>query len=100
MDNETAPEEGRYLLKIYNSSGKQILTKAVDMNYDRIRVWNKQIIAIQDNECTIMTFKGNVLFRGELEGDDIDEIIPISGFRRYKVIFPSKTVDMKLKFWN
>ena len=57
------------------------------------------IIAVSENECTILNIKGNILFQGELEGNGIESIMPAKGWRTYHVIFRDKIVKMMLKFW-
>lgn len=38
-------------------------------------MWGKEIIAVRENECTILNIKGNILFQGELEGNSIESIM-------------------------
>lgn len=100
LDNTDAPEKGKYILKVYTKKGSKKLERKLDMNYDSIEMWGKEIIAIRENECTILNIKGNILFQGELEGDTIESIMPAKGWRTYHVIFRNKIVKMQLKFWK
>ncbi len=100
LDNSEEPEKGKYTLQVYNKKGARKLDKNLDMNYDSITMWGKEIIAVHENECTILNIKGNILFQGELEGDVIESIMPAKGWRTYHVIFRDKIVEMKLQFWK
>lgn len=100
LDNSDEPEEGKYVLQIYNKNGAKKLERKLDMNYDSIQMWGKEIIAVRENECTILNIKGNILFQGVLEGDMIESIMPAKGWRTYHVIFRDKIVEMKLQFWK
>lgn len=100
LDNSEEPEKGKYILQVYNKKGARKLNKNLDMNYDSITMWGKEIIAVHENECTILNIKGNILFQGELEGDVIESIMPAKGWRTYHVIFRDKIVEMKLQFWK
>ena len=100
LNNTEDPEKGKYILQIYNKKGVKKLERKVDMNYDSIAIWGKEIIATRENECTILNIKGNILFQGELEGDTIESIMPAKGFRTYHIVFRDKIVKMQLKFWK
>lgn len=100
IDNSDEPEGGKYVLQVYNKKGSKKLERKLDMNYDSIVMWGKEIIAVRENECTILNVKGNILFQGELDGDGIESIMPAKGWRTYHVIFRDKVVEMKLQFWK
>ena len=98
LENEEDPEEGRRILMLYNKKGVRKMEKALDMDYDTIRIMDKQIIGIYNEECTILNRKGVVLYQGRLDEGSIQEILPVRGWRRYKVIFDNKIADMQLQF--
>ena len=100
INNSANPEKGKYILQVYNKKGARKLNHIVDMNYDSISMWGKEIIAVRGNECTIFNIKGNILFQGELEGDSIETIVPAKGWRTYHVVFRDKIVKMQLQFWK
>ena len=100
LENSENPEKGKYSLQIYDKNGAKKLECKLNMNYDSIQMWGKEIIAVRENECTILNIKGNILFQGELEGNSIESIMPAKGWRTYHVIFRDKIVKMKLKFWK
>ena len=100
LENSENPEKGKYSLQVYDKNGAKKLECKLNMNYDSIQMWGKKIIAVRENECTILNIKGNILFQGELEGNGIESIMPAKGWRTYHVIFRDKIVKMKLKFWK
>ena len=100
IEDSPNPEKGKYILQVYNKKGARKLNHIVDMNYDSISMWGKEIIAVRGNECTIFNIKGNILFQGELEGDSIETIVPAKGWRTYHVVFRDKIVKMQLQFWK
>ena len=100
INNSANPEKGKYILQVYNKKGARKLNHIVDMNYDSISMWGKEIIAVRGNECTIFNIKGNILFQGELEGDSIETMVPAKGWRTYHVVFRDKIVKMQLQFWK
>lgn len=100
LDNSEEKEEGSSRICLYTKSGKEKMNTTLDINYDSIRMRGNQIIAVKDNECTILNTGGKILFQGKLKGNSIETILPTGGWRSYHVIFRNKTVKMKLRFWN
>ena len=93
LDHSEHPEEGRYRICLYTKSGGKKLDTTLDMNYESIAMKGKQIIAVKDNECTIINIGGKVLFQEKLEGNSIETVLPAGGWRTYHVIFRDKTVN-------
>src|SRR5699024_1675719 len=87
LDNSENPDEGRYRICLYNKSGSKKLDTDLDMNYDSIEMRGNEIIAVQNNECTILNAGGKILFQEELDGNAIEEILPVRGWRTYQVVF-------------
>lgn len=100
LDNSENPDEGRYRICLYNKSGSKKLDMDLDMNYDSIEMRGNEIIAVQNNECTILNAGGKILFQEELDGNAIEEILPVRGWRTYQVVFQDKIVKMQLRFWG
>lgn len=90
--------EGVWKLCIFDERGRRRTRLFVDMNFDEIKIRNRQIIAFSGNECTIMNLSGKILFHENIDGDIIEEILPSGGFRNYRVIFSDRHMKMKLKF--
>lgn len=100
LDNSENPDEGKYRIRLYNKSGKKKLDTDIDMDYDSIEIRGKEIIAVQNNSCTILNTSGKILFQEELEGTSIEAVLPVKGWRTYQVVFQDKIVKMKLRFWG
>ena len=100
LDNTQKPEKGKYTFEIYSSKGTRKTASYLDMNYESISVWGKQIIALHENECTILNERGNILFQERLEGGTLQAVFPMSGWRAYRVIFSDKTVEMHMRIWK
>ena len=100
LDNSENPDEGRYRICLYNKSGGKKLDTDIDMNYDSLEMQGKQIIAVQNNECTIINTRGKILFQDELDGNAIEAILPMGGWRTYQVVFQDKIAKMQLRFWG
>lgn len=100
LDNTSNQDNSKYILQVYDKKGAKKLERKLNMNYDSIQMWGKEIIATRGNECTILNIKGNILFQGELEGETIESIMPTKGWRRYHVIFRDKIAQMQLQFWK
>ena len=99
LDNTDDPE-GRYELVLYNSRGSQTTSLKVDMNYETIEMYGSEIYAYRGNVLTILSTSGRIIYQGSLDGGTIQAIIPIRGWRAYRVIFRDKTADMHLRFWS
>ena len=100
LDNTGEMNGKRYQIALYNRNGRRTLVRDIDMNYSKIRMWGNEIYAYNDTECLIMSKSGKLEFSGELEGNTIEAVIPLRGWRTYKVVFRDKTVDMQLRFWK
>ncbi|MBR0381351.1 MAG: hypothetical protein IJH71_02815 [Eubacterium sp.] len=99
LDNSDDPE-GRYELVLYNSRGSQTTSLKVDMNYETIEMHGSEIYAYRGNVLTILSTSGRIIYQGSLDGGTIQAVIPIRGWRAYRIIFRDKTADMHLRFWS
>ena len=100
LDNMQRPEKGKYIFEIYSNKGSRKTSSFLNMNYDSLSVWGNQIIALHENECTILNERGNILFQESLEGGTLQAVFPMSGWRTYRVIFSDKTVEMHMRIWK
>jgi len=74
-----------YELRLYNASGKQVMTANFKGEYSRIRMSGNKIIMYEGNQCLVYMKSGQKRFEGEMDAN-ILEIIPISGFNKYLVM--------------
>ncbi len=101
FDNSSKTGESKYRICLYDKKGSLKLDKKnLDMEYEEIAIWNRQIIAVKDNYLTILKTNGKLIFQEELEGGKIEAIFPSGGWRSYRVIFNDRTILLKLKFWE
>ncbi len=74
-----------YELRLYNTSGKEVLTKEIADTYDKVKISNGQVILYDGKKCSIYKVNGIHRFEGTMD-DDILEILPVSGVNRYVVM--------------
>lgn len=98
FNNDNPDKEGRYHICLYNVHARQKVNSIIDMNYDKVSIVGKDIVATKDNECTILNSKGQIMFQGALEGSYIENVLPCRGWRTYRVVFENKIVKMQLSF--
>ncbi len=67
--------EYRYILKVYDADGEELLKKGLDMEYKDILIRDKYIIIYNDAECLIYSLKGITKYEGQL-GGDVSLVIP------------------------
>lgn len=94
--NSESEEKESYTLKIYNISGSRILSKPIDLIYNKIRFDKNEIIAIGDYDCTILSMKGKEKFHATFE-NSLTDVIPTGKKRQYMVLADKKTLIIKLK---
>ncbi len=82
VKNKNASE---YELQLYNTSGKQVLSKSVADTYDKVKISKGYIILYDGKKCSIYKINGIHRFEGSMD-DDILEILPVSGVNRYVVM--------------
>ncbi len=78
-------EQSGYELRVYNTSGKQIVSKTFEGEYDNIKMSGRQVILYEGNKCLIINMSGVVRYDGKLDVA-IQEIYPLWGIDRYMVI--------------
>lgn len=94
--NSRSEEKESYTLKIYNINGNRILSKPVDLVYNKIRFHENEIIAIGEYDCTILSMKGKEKFHATFENSLVD-VIPARKKRQYMIVGDKTTELIKLK---
>ena len=87
--------KGGYELRLYNLSGKQILSKDFKGNYSNVKMSDGQIIMYDENNCCIFLKSGVQKFDGEME-TNIREIFPIMGVNKYIVMNANGMENVRL----
>lgn len=91
-------EEGNdapYILELYNTSGRKVMTKLVDFDYSNVRMTSDEIIFTGGSECRIYTIKGKLKFSYGFSKNVID-MIPTGYGRRYIVLYDSGSELVRL----
>lgn len=87
--------KGGYELRLYNTSGKQTLSKDFNGDYGNVKLSDGQIIMYDGNNCSIFLKSGIQKFEGEIE-TNIREIFPIMGVNKYIVINANGMENVRL----
>ncbi len=74
-----------YELRIYNTKGKQILSKDFEGEYGNIKMTGNQVVLYDGNKCMIFDRSGVCKFEGKMEANII-EIFRMTGLNKYMVI--------------
>lgn len=86
----------KYLMQLYNTSGKMTMQKYFDLDYSHIKVDGTKILMSSEGKVAIFSTGGKEIFSGSYEKPVI-ELISSPGFRRYTVITQSTTDQIRLK---
>lgn len=89
-------EEASYVLELYNTSGKKVLTKNIDINYENVKMNGDEIVFTGGTECRIYTDKGRLKFSCTFQKNVVD-IVPTGYKRRYIVLYDSGSEVIRLK---
>lgn len=87
--------KGGYELRLYNTSGKQTLSKDFTGDYGNVKLSGGQIIMYDGNNCSIFLKSGIQKFEGEIE-TNVREIFPIMGVNKYIVINANGMENVRL----
>lgn len=75
-------EKGSKQLMVYNLNGDEILNKSINFDYDKIGIFDDEIIMHDDTSCVIMKVTGKEKFRHTFD-ENIMELYPINHLDRY-----------------
>ena len=90
--DETEP----YILEIYNTNGRKVMSRKIDFNYENVRMTDKEIVFVGGNECRIYTIKGGLKFSYTFSKNLVD-LIPTGYSRRYIVLYDNDSEVIRLK---
>ena len=97
MNNENKEGEiAKYLFELYNTSGKRVMTKKIDFNYENVKMNGEEIVFTGGTECRIYTIKGKMKFSCAFQKNVVD-IVSTGYNRRYIVLYDSGSEVIKLK---
>lgn len=96
-NNETKEgETAKYLFELYNTSGKRVMTKKIDFDYENVKMNGEEIVFTGGTECRIYTIKGKMKFSCAFQKNVVD-IVSTGYNRRYIVLYDSGSEVIKLK---
>ena len=74
-----------YELRLYDKSGKVVLSKDFKGDYKHVKICNNQVIMYDGKNCNIYMKNGIQKFKGETDSN-ILEIFPVEGVNRYIIM--------------
>lgn len=77
--------KGGYELRLYNGSGRQVLSKDFSGEYSNVKICGGQVIMFDGKQCNIFMRSGIQKFQGEME-HHILEMFPVMGVNKYIVM--------------
>ena len=99
IPNEEKVKEGEekapYVLELYNTNGKKVMTKRIDFDYENVRMTSDEIVFTGGSECRIYTVKGKLKFSYAFKKIVVD-MIPTGYGRRYIVLYDSGSEVIRL----
>ncbi len=85
-----------YVLKLYNTSGHEVMRKNLDFDYDNVQMRGDEIIFTGGNECRIYTIKGKVKFNCTFS-KTVKDVVPTGYSKRYIVLYENGSEVIRLK---
>lgn len=82
--NEKDTEQGNYIVEVYNTKGKLILHKIIDMEYQKVRFDNNDILLLGEYECSIIRLNGTIKLDVRFD-EGITDLLSMQG-KNYMVI--------------
>lgn len=95
-DEDKDEQEVPYILELYNTSGRKVLTEKIDFEYENVRMGENEIIFTGGTECRIYTVKGRLKFSYSFSKNVVD-MIPTGYSRRYIMLYDSGSEVIRLK---
>ena len=84
-----------YLLKVYDLTGKELLSFPFQMQYNKIKIKDDNIYITNDTQCMIYNLKGKLKFKGDFK-ENLTEVLPLKEDRMIIVVDQAiKTIQLK-----
>lgn len=84
-----------YLVRVFDEEGNALLEQPFDLKYDQIKLSSNEVIIYNDADCVIYSDKGILRYEGTFT-ESLVNLYKLRG-KRYVVIHPQKTEQIKLK---
>lgn len=88
-------EEAAYNLQVFDLSGKEVLNKSVDFDYDTIKMSGKEIIMYSRQDCMIVRVNGVVKLNCSFDSA-VEDIFPTAKSNHYYLLEGNKIGQVKL----
>ena len=88
-------ESTDYELRIYNMSGREVMSTNFSGEYSNVKMVGKEVIMYEGSRACIYGLNGIQKFRGRLTMD-AEDIIPVLGINKYLLINPNETQIVRL----
>lgn len=92
-------EEAPYILELYNTNGRKVMSEEIDFDYKKVRISKDEIIFTGGEETRIYTIKGNLKFSYKFTKNVVD-LIPTGYSKRYIALYDSGSEVIKLTHDN
>ena len=93
---ENEEEAGRYRVNLYDTSGKQILSRKTDLEYSQVKLSGKYLILYNENECEIYNEKGILKYKGSFDSV-IADLYKGNGHNKFVLVFSDRTETIRLQ---
>ncbi|MBR1865368.1 MAG: hypothetical protein IJ801_02555 [Lachnospiraceae bacterium] len=95
-ESKKGAENAPYVLELYNTNGRKVMTKDIDFNYEHVRMNEEEIVFTGGTECRIYTVKGKLKFSYTFQKNVID-MVPTGYSRRYIILYDNGSEVIRLK---
>lgn len=92
-------DKAPYVLELYNTSGRRVMTEKIDFDYENVRMNEDEIVFTGGNECRIYTIKGKLKFAYTFQKNVVD-MVPTGYSRQYIILYDNGSEVIKLKHKN
>lgn len=92
----SADNASKYSLRIYNPQGNLMLTQKLATDFDRIKIYDDQLLMFYQKQFSVFNLKGVEKFTGTMTRNILD-IIPKNKGSQFIVVDSSNTRQIKLK---
>ena len=98
-NSEGNQDEAPYLLELYNTNGRKVMTEKIDFSYKKVRLSKEEIIFTGGEETRIYTINGGLKFSCRFSKNVVD-LIPTGYSRRYIALYDSGSEVIRLTHDN
>lgn len=94
-NDENEKEDAPYVLELYNTNGRRVMSHKIDFDYKRVKLSRDEIIFTGGDESRIYTVKGKLKFAYAFSKNVVD-LVPTGYSRRYIALYDSGSEVIKL----